>query len=135
MSTQDKLAMAVDTLRPEVREAWRRMRYVSELTKGTVMSSTADMELIFRDHLRLAGSLTARQTIDAISRAERAETELAALKARIAEAVIGKPIECDFENMTVTLQVDASFSTNGKPSRLVASFSTNGKPFRLVVEE
>ena len=72
------MANELDNLRPEVREAWRRMRYASELTKGTVMSSTADMELIFRDHLRLAGSLTARQTIDAISRAERAEAELAA---------------------------------------------------------
>lgn len=77
----------LDTLRPEVREAWRRMRYASELTKGTVMSSTADMELIFRDHLWLARENKElrdadifnldQQLVEYKQRAERAEAELA----------------------------------------------------------
>lgn len=66
---------ALDNLRQEVREAWQRI--VADEQRPE------DFECIQAELLRLAGSLTARQTIDAISRAERAEAELAALKARI----------------------------------------------------
>lgn len=60
----------LDTLRPEVREAWQRIVADEQHPE--------DFECVEAELLRLAGSLTARQTIDAISRAERAEAELAA---------------------------------------------------------
>lgn len=134
----------LDTLRPEVREAWQRI--VADEQRPE------DFECVQAELLRLSGSLTARQTIDAISRAEAAEAELAeaqntiaaqqdtmgalkrklalavgelaALKARIEGGIdMGYPVEC---------------SVGSRRGRIINPFTPPkwiGKHVRLVVEE
>lgn len=86
----------LDTLRPEVAQALGFMDRNQKYGDGSVCAGDIDIiraELLRltreRDHARQMHAERDEELQDALGRAENAEAELAALKARIAEAPVG----------------------------------------------
>ena len=83
----------LDTLRPEVRDAINRTDMTVEMFDTLVTVNRDDYDIIRAELLLLAQELHGTPPIEiyneAVERAERAESELAALKARIGEAPVG----------------------------------------------
>ena len=118
----------LDTMRPEVREAIEYLHDAATLGNGTPLDEAAHVRTLCAELLRLVDEnkrmrgIIETLDIEGHRRAEKAEAELAALKARIADAPMGVTRVCPY---VVCIDIE------GDEPYLIAA----GKNVRLVVED
>lgn len=91
----------LDALPESMRETWHRMRYASDLTKGTVLSSTNDIEAIFHDHIHQAARVRELERENAILEIKNRGTLANNLCPDHRDKQTGKPcLACTIETLT-----------------------------------